>query len=627
MNLDQIKREVDLKEYLSSKYGLSFDSAGKGLCPFHPDKNPSFHVFAGNDGIWRAHDFHDNFTGTIIDLKARLEKLSAQEAIKELFAEFGDPERPKETRRIVAEYSYTDEAGEELFRIVRFDPKGFVADRKLDGIRRVPFNLPQVIKAESVWLVEGEKDALNISKLGLVGTTFSNGIKSWKPEFAEFFKGKRVRLCLDQDEEGRAGIAPRIQDLSGIASEVKVIELPGLDGSDGKKDVSDWIELQDAASNDDLRAQLEAIAESSPVYGKGEELLTFKKKASEIEEKPMVWLWKNSVPIAMLTLLSGNPSAGKTFIAVEIASRLSKGRSFPGSPIAMKGSSIFITVESPEAEVWKPRLVACGADLDRVIHVSGVYSKTEKFRLFNVQENLPALERDIDNDPEIKLVIIDPLISFLDETVDTNNSIQVRQAMDSLAVFAAKKKIAVIILAHLNKDERKAMIQRSAGSIQFVASAMTVWIVAEDPDERGRKLMIPVKNNLGPMIDSWAFSIESVSYESKSGARIETGRVLLKNDPVRDIDPEAIVSPFSRSDVAKLSKAAMARELLTREILEGGPKSVKEIIEKAKQLGLFYKDLWRAKNQLGIDDARTSFQSESLWIPPAYPKRGIYGDQ
>ncbi len=105
MILAEIKR-MNLKRYVKEKYGIECNRKGYAICPFHPDeKNPSFQIHF-YDGIWRWTDWHldrDNpdFSGTIIDLVARIESLSLTDAINRLMEEFREQliEEYKQKRR------------------------------------------------------------------------------------------------------------------------------------------------------------------------------------------------------------------------------------------------------------------------------------------------------------------------------------------------------------------------------------------------------------------------------------------------------------------------------------------------------------------------------------------------
>lgn len=74
----------------------------------------------------------------------------------------------------------------------------------LNGTRRVLYRLPEVIKAKLVIIAEGEKDVETARKLGLTATCNPHGVRKWRPEHAEFLRGKRVAIIADADAPGRA---------------------------------------------------------------------------------------------------------------------------------------------------------------------------------------------------------------------------------------------------------------------------------------------------------------------------------------------------------------------------------------------------------------------------------------
>jgi len=87
MDLAEIKRR-NLRRYAREKYGLECNDRGYCLCPFHDERNPSFQIHLFNR-VWRFTDWHldkddPDFSGTIIDLVARLENISIPEAIDRL---------------------------------------------------------------------------------------------------------------------------------------------------------------------------------------------------------------------------------------------------------------------------------------------------------------------------------------------------------------------------------------------------------------------------------------------------------------------------------------------------------------------------------------------------------------
>ena len=101
---------------------------------------------------------------------------------------------------IVAVYPYTDENGVVLYESVRREPKSFFFRRpdgngghvnSLKDVKPVVFNLPNVKaaigKRETIFIVEGEKDVLNLEKVGLTATCNHGGACKWKETHSKFW--------------------------------------------------------------------------------------------------------------------------------------------------------------------------------------------------------------------------------------------------------------------------------------------------------------------------------------------------------------------------------------------------------------------------------------------------------
>jgi predicted P-loop ATPase len=106
----------------------------------------------------------------------------------------------------------------------------------------VLYRLPEVLAAQRVFIVEGEKDVETLRALGYVATTAAMGAKTqWAKEYAamwqEPLKNKDVVLLPDNDEPGRKHMHQAQKHLTGHAQSVRYLELPNLPE---KGDVSDW---------------------------------------------------------------------------------------------------------------------------------------------------------------------------------------------------------------------------------------------------------------------------------------------------------------------------------------------------------------------------------------------------
>jgi putative DNA primase/helicase len=161
------------------------------------------------------------------------------------------PEREKrfEQRRVIAEYSYTDEHGDLLYQVVRNDPKGFF-QRYPDGKggwinrkyrRQVLYRLPELVEAAIVFLAEGEKDVETLRAYGFVATTIAGGANAeWLPTFTEVLLGREVILIPDNDEPGWALMRRIARALLGKSAPLICFDDHHRAGA---KDITEWFEL------------------------------------------------------------------------------------------------------------------------------------------------------------------------------------------------------------------------------------------------------------------------------------------------------------------------------------------------------------------------------------------------
>lgn len=147
-------------------------------------------------------------------------------------------------------YIYTDENGNPLYRKIRFFPKDFVVERYADGrwepglgpTRKVIFNLPGVIQARKVYVVEGEKDARALANIGLVATTNPNGAsEKIVDDYVAPLAGKQVVIIPDNDQAGLKHARDWASKIRGLA-DAYILKLPSE-----YKDVSDFLGSRSAA--------------------------------------------------------------------------------------------------------------------------------------------------------------------------------------------------------------------------------------------------------------------------------------------------------------------------------------------------------------------------------------------
>lgn len=230
----------------------------RGPCPIH---NGTDLNFSADSSTGQAYCHSQCSRGwDVISLEMEISALDFVKAKAEVFQIVGRPKDNWQDRDIQATYDYTDENGAVLYQVVRKIGKKFSQRRPVSGhpgqwqwglgdAQPVPFQLPKVSPTDVVFIVEGEKDALALTRAGLVATCNNGGAGNFKPALVPYFAGKHVAIFPDNDEPGRKHAEAVAGLLAPVAASVRVVEIPDLPL---KGDVSDY--LATGKTGADLRA-------------------------------------------------------------------------------------------------------------------------------------------------------------------------------------------------------------------------------------------------------------------------------------------------------------------------------------------------------------------------------------
>ncbi len=196
---------------------------------------------------------------------------------------------PANWSNLKAQYDYRYEDGTIAYQVVRFEPKSFAQRRLHDGkwvkgvppsVRRVPYKLPEILKADEVFLVEGEKDVHKLESLGLVATTTPMGASNWDAAYVQYFRGKKVTILPDNDSPGEVYAERARCDLQAGGVQVKVVRLPGVNV---KGDVSDYLDIP-GNNRDTLLALVRSASELRTVHrGDEDPIAYFAREGIQIE--------------------------------------------------------------------------------------------------------------------------------------------------------------------------------------------------------------------------------------------------------------------------------------------------------------------------------------------------------
>src|SRR4051812_37112753 len=95
-------------------------------------------------------------------------------------------------------------------------------------------------------------------------------------------------------------------------------------------------------------------------------------RLSDVRARKLEWLWPERIPLGKLTLLAGDPGLGKSFLSLDLASRVTRGGEWPDACAtkAVQGSVVLLSAEDDLEDTVCPRLQAAGADLAKVVSLS-----------------------------------------------------------------------------------------------------------------------------------------------------------------------------------------------------------------------------------------------------------------
>ena len=211
-------------------------------------------------------------------------------------------------------------------------------------------------------------------------------------------------------------------------------------------------------------------------------------KASEIEPKEVKWLWYPYIPFGKVTLLQGDPGDGKSKLMLSIAALLSKGEPLPFTDTdeTEPMTIIYQTTEDDADDTVVPRFNAAGGIGENLIRIA---EAIEKYHA--------------------KLLILDPMSSYIGEDCSMNNANETRAEFNHLIAVAKDTGCAIVIIAHMNKMKDTNPLYRTNGSIDIAGAVRSIIAITRTPNKEApsERYMVQVKSNLAPTGSAILFEV------------------------------------------------------------------------------------------------------------------------
>ncbi len=322
--------------------------------------------------------------------------------------------------------------------------------------------------------------------------------------------------------------------------------------------------------------------------------------ASGIRSEHVRWLWQDRAALRGVIVVPGEKGLGKSILTnAWLPAQITRG-TLDGE---MKGKPADVLIGSAEddwASVIKPRLIAHGADLDRVHRVRVRDEAGDS--LLTLPDDCPQLEQKIKQlraeGRTIGMLVIDPIGAFLSDATDSHRDASVRRALAPLAALAERLDLAVFVVAHLTKDESKRLIQRVSGAGAFVNAARSVLAFARDPgdpegEQGNERVLVHVSSNWGRYAPSLAAQIESRDVEVDDGSTADVGYLAMKGETTIGVEelqqaPDENGSDAEEAIGAVLVNGSQPSRAVKKKVadeLDCSPKTVERAAMKMRDRG------------------------------------------
>jgi putative DNA primase/helicase len=322
--------------------------------------------------------------------------------------------------------------------------------------------------------------------------------------------------------------------------------------------------------------------------------------ADSIEPEPLLWLWENRIPLGKLTVFCGVPDTGKSTVAIDIASKCTTGFPWPDCPNRHDPCDVLMLISEDDLkDTVVPRLIASGAKLNHIhFAIQTIVEKDARRteRRIALDADLKALESILVQEPEIKLVIIDPLGSYLG-ALKKNDEEVIRRVLTDMKELAERTGVSMVSIDHFNKKNEQSAIHRLSGAGALAAVPRAVWAFVKDTDSEDKtmRLMLNAKLNV-------------VSEAKKAGLKYYATGVdiaikgVQSNLPViqwlgnSDGDLDEILHKQADHEGTKANKCG---KWLLAELAHGARWS-EEIYKAGEKLGFSDRTIKRVRSDLGI---------------------------
>ena len=398
------------------------------------------------------------------------------------------------------------------FKSIARDEKGKRACVFLEGDKTALFGSQTLKPGDIVIITGGEEKCLLLHQLGFpaVSPFFGEG-SFYDSQVGEVTASlpSRAVLALDADIMGREGqnrIGRKLLD-AGLPQE----RLFGVSWPEDVPTGYDLNNLMQDKGPDAVKSFIASAPPFTPTLFCSLDLREDCWKMDKVQAMDISWLWEPWIPRGMLTILTGDPNAGKTWLALQLCAIISKGYGFPddetGFPCPerverVEGQidnppaysrperdtarhAIYITYEDHLRATIKKRLNSMDCDQSKIF----VPKNLDGCLRLDRPERIEALLREY----HPRILIFDPLTAALGERTNMNAAEEVTRLLSPIVRLVESYNCAFLLIRHQSKAERDKVLDRGMGSIAFSGMARSEILLGRNPDDPRERVLFLIK--------------------------------------------------------------------------------------------------------------------------------------
>jgi putative DNA primase/helicase len=337
-------------------------------------------------------------------------------------------------------------------------------------------------------------------------------------------------------------------------------------------------------------------------------------RMSDIRTEKLEWLWPDKIPAGNITLFGGQPGCGKSVVLLDIIARTTTGRDWADGSKNTAGPRdvLLLASEDGEADTIKPRLIAAGADMSRIIVIrrvlveppDGDKGKGKSKHPFQLSGDTLTLKNALKENPNVALVALDPISAFFGDC-DPNKDKEIRPVMEAIADAMDGTKCAFVAIIHNNKRGDADSISKILGASSVVGVARAVWGFGYDADDKTLRHMLLIKGNLSEKRTGMNYKLVDTTIKLDGGEEDHQPICDWQGETDEDADDMLAKKREKAKNGSPELKGDAAQMMLIRELADGW-RLLRDLHRIREKEGISESTMKRARYALGIISTKSA---------------------